>query len=146
VTPELPRVEPESPKASDDNSVVGKIAPMAIAISERSKPLMVAEFQFKAPAESSGAATAAPPIDWLIGPVPVRKIPCARAVAALLARLIANISRAKRERDCPATSATQCGRVRRMRIPFPSCTANCLCDWVSYRPDRTIEPIRRVAH
>lgn len=62
LTPGSPPVDPARPKACEDKVVVGNTKPSATAISDLESPLIVAGFQFNAPAESSGAATAAPPI------------------------------------------------------------------------------------
>ena len=44
---------------------------------EECKALMEAGFQYRAPVASIGAATAAPPIERLIGPAPVNTTPSA---------------------------------------------------------------------
>jgi hypothetical protein len=62
VTPDSPFVVPDSPNAWDDTVVVGNTRPKPKAISELFRPVMEAGFQFRAPAESMGAATAAPPM------------------------------------------------------------------------------------
>src|SRR5437660_11385510 len=74
---------PSAPAATLElTRVCGKTNSALASISERPRPVIVAGFQNMAPAALRGAATATPPNDRLIGPVPDKIAPsCARALA-----------------------------------------------------------------
>jgi hypothetical protein len=57
--------------ANEESVVLGIRNPVPNSISDRPRAPIVAGFQKIAPAESSGAATEAPPIERLIGPTPL---------------------------------------------------------------------------
>ena len=85
------------PGAVDEIVVRGIRKPVPNSISDDGRAPMLAEFQYRAPAESSGAAVAAPPIDRLIGPTPLTARPNC-AWAELVPRTVTRMHKASPNR------------------------------------------------
>ena len=76
VTPGSLESLPATGPTRDESDVVGRIISMPNEMSEQGRPLIVAGFQCRAPAELIGQAVAVPAIDSFTGLTPRRAIPC----------------------------------------------------------------------